>query len=47
VGSLVGGNTLLGLLSRPAALATALTLLVALFVIHWTNGLFISNNGYE
>lgn len=38
---------LLGLLTRPAALITALTMLVALFAVHWTNGFFLSNNGYE
>jgi uncharacterized membrane protein YphA (DoxX/SURF4 family) len=47
VGALVGGGILLGLLTRPAALVTTLTMLVALFVVHWTNGPFISNNGYE
>lgn len=38
---------LLGLLTRPAALAGALTMLVALFSVHMGNGLFLANNGYE
>ncbi|MCG9696403.1 DoxX family protein [Shewanella sp. Isolate11] len=36
----------LGLLTRPAALLTAFTMLVAMKV-HIGNGLFVSNNGYE
>lgn len=36
----------LGLLTRPAALATAFTMLMAL-TFHLPNGLFVSNNGYE
>ncbi|SDJ11124.1 putative oxidoreductase [Ferrimonas sediminum] len=38
---------LLGLLTRPAALVTAITMLVAMFSVHIGNGLFMSNNGYE
>lgn len=38
---------LLGLLTRPAALALAVTMLVAIFTVHIGNGLFMSNNGYE
>jgi len=38
---------LLGLLVRPAALMLSITMLVALFSVHWVNGLFMSNNGYE
>src|SRR5690606_15411983 len=38
---------LLGLLTRPAALALAFTMLVAIFAVHLPNGLFMSNNGYE
>lgn len=42
-----GGLALiLGLLTRPAAALTAFTMLVAM-TVHWGNGLFISNNGYE
>lgn len=43
-----GGLALvLGLLTRPAALVAAFTMLVALFVVHLDNGLFMANNGYE
>lgn len=43
-----GGLALvLGLLTRPAALATAFTMLVAIFSVHISNGLFASNDGYE
>lgn len=38
---------LLGLLTRPAAVALAFTMLVAIFAVHFQNGLFMSNNGYE
>ena len=38
---------LLGLLTRPAAVVTAFTLIVAIFSVHIDNGLFMSNNGYE
>ncbi|HEY9032596.1 MAG TPA: DoxX family protein [Pseudomonadales bacterium] len=47
-GEFFGGLALLlGLATRPAALVTAFTMLVALFVAHWDNGFFIGNNGYE
>lgn len=36
----------LGLLTRPAALVAAFTMLMAL-TFHLPNGLFVSNNGYE
>ncbi|WMC11466.1 DoxX family protein [Oceanimonas pelagia] len=43
-----GGLALvLGLLTRPAALVSAFTMLVAAFSVHIGNGLFMSNNGYE
>jgi len=43
-----GGLALvLGLLTRPAALVSAFTMLVAIFTVHFENGLFMSNNGYE
>ena len=43
-----GGIALiLGLLTRPAAIATAITMLVAIFSAHWQGGLFLANNGYE
>lgn len=38
---------LLGLLIRPAAAVLAITMLVAIFTVHFSNGLFMSNNGYE
>jgi putative oxidoreductase len=38
---------LLGLLTRPAAVIAAFTMLVAIFTVHIGNGLFIANNGYE
>ncbi|OHU84333.1 MULTISPECIES: DoxX family protein [Pseudoalteromonas] len=43
-----GGLALIaGLLTRPAALVSAFTMLVAIFTVHFSNGLFMSNNGYE
>ncbi|TGD73295.1 DoxX family protein [Mangrovimicrobium sediminis] len=43
-----GGLALvLGLLTRPAALVTAFTMLVAILSVHIGNGLFLANNGYE
>jgi len=43
-----GGLALvLGLLARPAAVVTAFTMLIAIFSAHISNGLFLSNNGYE
>lgn len=43
-----GGLALaLGLLTRPAAIVTAFTMLIAIFSVHIQNGLFMSNNGYE
>ena len=38
---------ILGLLVRPTALVLAVTMLVAIFSVHISNGFFISNNGYE
>jgi len=38
---------LLGLLTRPAAVVLALTMVVAILAVHAGNGLFMSNNGYE
>jgi len=42
-----GVALILGLLTRPAALVLAVTMLVAIFSVHISNGLFMSNNGYE
>lgn len=43
-----GGLALvLGLLTRPAAAVTAFTMLVAIFSVHYNNGFFLMNNGYE
>ncbi|KDM90244.1 DoxX family protein [Photobacterium galatheae] len=38
---------LLGLLTRPAAAALAVTMVVAIVSVHLPNGLFMSNGGYE
>ena len=38
---------LLGLLVRPASVALAFTMLVAIFSVHIGNGLFMTNNGFE
>ena len=38
---------IVGLLARPAALGLSFTLLVAIFSVHISNGLFMANNGYE
>ena len=46
-GEFFGGLALvLGLLTRPAALVTAFTMLMAM-TVHFGNGLFVVNNGYE
>lgn len=43
-----GGLALVfGLLTRPAALVSAFTMVVAIFSVHVSNGLFMANNGYE
>ena len=38
---------LLGLLTRPAAVVSAFTMIIAILSVHIGNGLFMSNNGYE
>jgi putative oxidoreductase len=44
----LGGLALLfGLLVRPAAVALAFTMLVAIFSVHFSKGFFLSNGGYE
>ena len=43
-----GGLALvIGLLARPAAAVLAVTMLVAIVMVHLANGFFMSNNGYE
>jgi len=43
-----GGLALVvGLLTRLAALVAAFTMLVAIFSVHISNGLFVGNGGYE
>ena len=43
-----GGLALaIGLLVRPASIVVAFTMLIAIFTVHISNGLFMSNNGYE
>ncbi|MBV2130398.1 DoxX family protein [Arsukibacterium indicum] len=43
-----GGLALIiGLLTRPAAAALSVAMLVAIFAVHFENGLFMANNGYE
>lgn len=44
----IGGLLLiLGLLTRPAAAILAVTMLVAIFSVHFQHGLFLKNGGYE
>jgi putative oxidoreductase len=38
---------IIGLLTRPTAFVLAITMIIAIFSVHISNGLFISNNGYE
>jgi putative oxidoreductase len=43
-----GGIALIiGFLTRPAAIVSAFTMLVAMFSVHWANGFFLSNGGIE
>ncbi|MBH0080409.1 DoxX family protein [Pseudoalteromonas sp. NZS11] len=43
-----GGIALaIGLLTRPAPVVAGFTLLIAIFSVHISNGLFMANNGYE
>lgn len=42
-----GLGLVLGLLTRPAALIAAFTMLVAIFSVHISNGLFAADGGYE
>jgi putative oxidoreductase len=44
----IGGLALLlGLLVRPASVALAFTMLVAIFSVHLSKGFFLSNGGFE
>lgn len=42
-----GVALILGLLTRPAATINAVTMLVALFWVHWGNGFFLDTHGIE
>jgi len=42
-----GVGLILGFLTRPAAIVSAFTMLVALVSVHLGNGLFLSSNGFE
>jgi putative oxidoreductase len=42
-----GVALILGLLTRPAALISAVTMLVALFWVHWGKGFFLDTHGIE
>jgi len=42
-----GALLILGLLTRPASIVLAVTMIMAIFSVHINNGLFMSNNGYE
>ncbi len=43
-----GGLALIvGLLTRPAGVVLAFTMVVAIFAVHFEHGLFMANNGYE
>ncbi len=44
----IGGLFLiLGLLTRPTSFVLAMTMVVAIFSVHFEHGFFMSNNGYE
>ncbi|QRV22970.1 DoxX family protein [Marinomonas foliarum] len=42
-----GAALVIGLLVRPASVVIAFTMLIAIVTVHISNGLFMSNNGYE
>jgi putative oxidoreductase len=47
-GEFFGGLFLiLGLLTRPSAIVLAFTMVVAIFAVHFQNGFFMANGGYE
>jgi putative oxidoreductase len=38
---------IIGFLTRPSSFVLAITMIFAIFSVHFDNGLFMSNNGYE
>ncbi len=42
-----GLGLILGLMTRPAAAVSAITMLVALFGVHWGKGFFLDSHGIE
>jgi putative oxidoreductase len=42
-----GAALILGLFTRPAAVISAMTMLVALLCVHWGNGFFLDTHGIE
>jgi putative oxidoreductase len=38
---------IIGFLTRPSSFVLAITMIVAIFSVHFDDGLFMSNNGYE
>ncbi len=42
-----GVALMLGLMTRPAAIVSAITMMVALFWVHWGNGFFLDTHGIE
>jgi putative oxidoreductase len=38
---------IIGFLTRPSSFVLTITMIVAIFSVHFDNGLFMSNNGYE
>jgi putative oxidoreductase len=42
-----GLGLILGLMTRPAAAVSAITMLVALFWVHWGKGFFLDSHGIE
>ena len=42
-----GAALVIGLLVRPASAVIAFTMLIAIVTVHFSNGLFMANNGYE
>ncbi len=42
-----GAALIMGLLTRPAAMVNAVTMLIALFWVHWGHGFFLDTHGIE